>query len=145
MVDKILVLRKLADFEEYGAQIGEYAQITSREYKADWKVQRIIERTLQMMIETCLDIAGHIIADERFRAPDSYADMFRILHENGILKEVQLPALENMAKFRNVVVHQYEKIDPEIVVTILNKNLSDFQKYRDSITAYLKNAFPGGT
>ena len=89
------------------------------------------------MIETCLDIAGHIIADENFRVPESYADMFRILHEKGIIAEVQLPSLEKMAKFRNVVVHQYEKIDPEIVVTIVNKNLSDFQKYKDSITAYL--------
>ena len=50
---------------------------------------------------------------------------------------MQLPSLEKMAKFRNVVVHQYEKIDPEIVVTIVDKNLSDFQKYEDSITAYL--------
>ena len=50
---------------------------------------------------------------------------------------MQLPSLEKMAKFRNVVVHQYEKIDPEIVVTIVDKNLSDFQKYEDSITGYL--------
>jgi len=137
MVDKILVLRKLADLDEYGSQIREFAGITIREYKADWKTQRIIERTLQMMIETCLDIAGHIIADENFRTPESYADMFRILHEKEIIADVQLPGLEKMAKFRNVVVHQYEKIDLETVVTIVNKNLSDFQKYKDSITGYL--------
>lgn len=146
MVDKTLLLRKLADLDEYGSQLGEYAGITIREYRADWKIQRIIERTLQMMIETCLDIAGHIIADENFRVPESYADMFRILHENGIIADVQLPSLEKMAKFRNVVVHQYEKIDPEIVVTIMNKNLSDFQKYKNSIAAYLakkrKNSSP---
>jgi uncharacterized protein YutE (UPF0331/DUF86 family) len=63
--------------------------------------------------------------------------MFRILHEEEIIADVQLPSLEKMAKFRNVVVHQYEKIDPEIVVSIVNKDLSDFPKYRDSITAYL--------
>ena len=137
MVDKTLLLRKLADLDEYGAQIGEYAGLTIRGYKADWKIQRIIERTLQMMIETCLDVAGHIIADENFRAPESYADMFRILNEKRIIADGQRPNLEKMAKFRNVVVHQYEKIDPKIVVTIVNNHLSDFQKYKDSITAYL--------
>ena len=140
MVDKTLVLRKLADLDEYGTQIGEYAQIKTSEYESNWKVQRIIERTLQMMIETCLDIAGHIIADEEFRAPDSYADMFRILQEKGILKNTQFQALEKMAKFRNVIVHQYEEIDPEIVVSILNNNLWDFQEFRDAITAYLMSA-----
>jgi uncharacterized protein YutE (UPF0331/DUF86 family) len=138
MVDKTLVLRKLSDLDEYGTQIAEYATVSAGEYKADWKVQRIIERTLQVMIETCLDIAGHIIADRGFRAPDSYADMFRILQANGILEEAQLPAMEKMARFRNLVVHQYEKIDPDIVVSILNKNLPDFERYRDSITAYLQ-------
>jgi uncharacterized protein YutE (UPF0331/DUF86 family) len=139
MVDKPLVLRKLATLDEYGSQIHEYAHITIVEYQGDWKTQRIIERTLQMMVETCLDIAGHIISDEGFRVPDSYADMFRILHENSIISKNRLPVMEKMAKFRNVVGHQYEKIDPEIVVTILNKHLPDFQKYRDSITAHLKS------
>ena len=42
-----------------------------------------------------------------------------------------------MAKFRNVVVHQYEKIDPSIVVSILHKNLDDFEKYKRAIIKYL--------
>ena len=71
MVDKTLVLRKLADLDQYLAQIGEYADITVTQYSADWKTQRIVERTLQMMIETCVDIAGHIISDKNFRIPTS--------------------------------------------------------------------------
>ncbi len=138
MVDRTLVLRKLADLDEYGGQIAEYAEVTADRYRADWKVQRIVERTLQMMIETCLDIAGHIIADEGLRVPDSYADMFRILQEKGVLGEELGPAMEQMARFRNLVVHQYQKLDPVIVVTILNRHLSDFGRFRHAIVAWLK-------
>lgn len=140
MVDTTLVLRKLADLDEYLGQISEYADISVDEYSNDWKVQRIVERTLQMMIETCLDISGHIISAAGYRAPDSYADMFRILQENGILKKSHLPAMDKMAKFRNIVVHQYEKIDPTIVITILSKHLSDFLRFKDAIIEYLKSA-----
>jgi uncharacterized protein YutE (UPF0331/DUF86 family) len=42
-----------------------------------------------------------------------------------------------MAKFRNVVVHQYEKIAPAIVVSILHENLTDFEKYQKAIVKYL--------
>jgi uncharacterized protein YutE (UPF0331/DUF86 family) len=138
MVDKVLVLRKLADIEEYQSQIREYSAISIPEYSADWKIQRIVERTLQMMIETCLDIAGHIIADQRYRVSDSYVDMFKVLQENGIIDENLLLSLEKMAKFRNYVVHHYDKIDPSIVVAILNKSLDDFSIFKDAIILFIK-------
>ena len=116
MVDKELLLRKLADLEEYFLQIKEYEKITVAEYTEDWKTQRIVERTLQIMIETCVDIAGHIISDKRYRVPKTYADTFRILQEEEILDKGLLKTMEKMAKFRNVVVHDYDKVDTEIVL-----------------------------
>jgi uncharacterized protein YutE (UPF0331/DUF86 family) len=111
MVDKTLILKKLSNVEEYLKQIKEFSDISVKVYDANWKIQRIVERTLQIMIESCLDVAGHIISDAGFRVPETYVDMFRILTENGILKEKQLAALEKMARFRNIVVHDYAKID----------------------------------
>ena len=140
MVDKSLILRKLSTLDEYLKQINEYANISSKEYAADWKIQRIVERTLQMMIETCLDVSGHIISDEKLRVPETYADMFRILVENNILKGSQLEAFEKMAKFRNIIVHDYEKIDAGIVLGILQKNLNDFEGFKEAIIDYLKPA-----
>lgn len=137
MVDKTLILRKLSTLDEYLKQIGEYAFITVQAYADDWKTQRIVERTFQMMIETCLDISGHIISDEKLRVPETYADAFRILVENGILSKPHLAAFEKMAKFRNIVVHHYERIDPEIVVAILRNNLQDFEVFKSSVIAYL--------
>ena len=51
MVDKPLILRKLTELDEYLKQMGEFSSVTLEEYSRDWKVQRIVERTLQMMIE----------------------------------------------------------------------------------------------
>lgn len=50
MVDKPLILRKLTELDEYLKQMGEFSSVTPEEYSRDWKVQRIVERTLQMMI-----------------------------------------------------------------------------------------------
>ena len=138
MVDETLILRKLGELDEYYRQIKEYGNITVAEYSGDWKVQRIIERTLQMMIETCVDIAGHIIADRKFRIPKNYADTFKVLHEEKILNTNLSAALGKMAKFRNIVVHHYDKVDAEIVVGIMKNNLSDFINYKDAIVRLLK-------
>jgi len=138
MVDKTLILRKFSNLDEYLGQIGEYSAISLEDYAQDWKIQRIVDRTLQMMIETCLDVAGHIISDEGFRVPETYADMFKILVENQILEKSQSEPLDRMTKFRNIVVHQYEKVDPTIVIGILRNNLGDFEKYKKAIIDYLR-------
>jgi uncharacterized protein YutE (UPF0331/DUF86 family) len=138
VVDKTLILRKLAELEECLGQIREYANITVDRYSNDWKAQRIVERTLQMMIEICVDIAGHIISDKGYRIPATYADAFRVLHENGVLNKNLFETMEKMAKFRNIIVHHYDKVDTEIVLGILRKDLKDFSAYKDAIITILK-------
>ena len=139
MVDEVLILRKLSELDDYYQQINEYASITAGEYAKDWKIQRIIERTLQMMIETCIDVAGHIISDQSLRIPKSYSDAFSVLHENNIIDEKRHSSLKKMSQFRNIVVHQYDKIDSAIVIGILQRDLEDFIAYRDSIIRYIKS------
>ena len=139
LVDKALVYRKVSDLELYLLQIQEFPALTADGYRNDWKTQRIIERTLQMMIETCADVASHIVSDRGMRAPTSYADTFKVLSENSIISEELCVIMEKMAKFRNVVVHQYEQVDADIVVLILTKHLQDFERYRDAVLEYLKS------
>ena len=133
MVDKNLIGKKLADMGTYLEQVREYSNISVAVYRKDWKTQRIVERTLQILIETCIDIANHIISDGNMRLPNSYADTFLVLLENKFITKSLCTRMEKIVKFRNIVVHQYEKIDPAIVVLILNKNLSDFEKFKKSM------------
>jgi uncharacterized protein YutE (UPF0331/DUF86 family) len=137
LVDKLLLGRKIAQMEIYLGQIREYSKISVTAYKNDWKTQRIVERTLQILIELCIDIANNLISDKGIRLPTGYADTFKVLTENRIISKNLLKTMEKMAKFRNVVVHQYEKIEPSIVVSILHKNLGDFEKYKKAIIKYL--------
>ncbi|NOY65259.1 MAG: DUF86 domain-containing protein [Nitrospirae bacterium] len=133
MVDRLLIGRKIAELERYLEQISEYKDISVKKYRKDWKIQRIIERTLHLMIELCIDIANHIISDRNLRMPTSYADTFRVLVEEGIIRTSLFKRLEKMAKFRNIIVHQYEQVEPEIVVSILKKNLKDFEEYKKAV------------
>ncbi len=137
MVDKLLIGRKLAEMETYLNQIRGFSKVSVAKYKGDWKTQRIVERTLQIMIELCIDIANHLVSDKGMRLPDSYADTFTVLMEEKIIGKDLFKTMEKMAKFRNIIVHQYEKIDPAIVVSILHKNLDDFERYKKAIVKSL--------
>ena len=137
LVDKPLILRKISEIEMYRSQIEEFSNITTKEYRENWKTQRIVERTLQIMIEICVDISNHIISEGEMRVPVSYADTFKILHENGVIDSDLLDTMAKMAKFRNIVVHQYEEVDAEIVVLILKKHLCDFERFKEAILGHL--------
>jgi uncharacterized protein YutE (UPF0331/DUF86 family) len=133
LVDKVLIGRKISELETYLNQIREFRKISVARYNKDWKTQRIVERTLQILIELCIDIANHLISDRGMRLPTSYSDTFRVLMEQGIISKYLYKKMENMAKFRNVIVHQYEDINSRIVVSILHKNIKDFEKYKQAI------------
>lgn len=133
MVDKLLIGRKLAEMETYLSQIKGFSKVSVAEYKRNWKTQRIVERTLQIMIELCIDVANHLVSDKGMRLPTGYADTFKVLMEEKIIGKNLFKTMEKMAKFRNIIVHQYEKIDPAIVVSILHKNLDDFERYKKAI------------
>lgn len=137
VVDRDLLRRKLADLEVYVAQAGEFGAITAAEYRRDWKTQRIVERTLQMAIELCADVANHIIADRKLRVPTTYAEAFDILEEAGILTSAQREAMVRMSGFRNIIVHEYTRIDPAIVVGVLRERLDDFGAFRAAILRIL--------
>lgn len=123
--------------EEYLEQIREYAGIDIEEYKSDWKAQRVVERTLQMMIETCTDIAEHIIADARMKPPESYTETFKVLYDNGVIDEDLSSELQRMSKFRNILVHQYEEVDASVVILILQRHLGDFSRFKEAVLDYM--------
>ncbi len=97
VVDRDLLLRKLAALDQYVGQVSEFRDITVEQYRRDWKMQRIIERTLQMAIEVCVDISNHMIADRALRVPTTYADAFEVLSEAGLLDATLRDAMIRMS------------------------------------------------
>jgi uncharacterized protein YutE (UPF0331/DUF86 family) len=132
MVDRDLVLRRLALLETYLGQLAPYRAIDVDAYRADWKTQRIVERTLHLVIETCMDVADHIVADRRMRVPETGADTFEILAEAGLLPVPLATALASMVGFRNILVHDYARIDSAVVIRVLRTDLADVERFRDA-------------
>ena len=135
MVDRDLVLRRLALLDMYLDQLAPYRTIDSDAYRGDWKVQRIVERTLHLAIETCMDVADHIVADRRLRVPETGAESFEILAEAGLLSGELGRLLASMVGFRNILVHDYTRLDPAIVMRVLRADLDDLARFRQAVSA----------
>ena len=109
-----------------------------REYVENVRLKKAVERSLQVAVEACLDIGRRLIALEGFRYPEDNKDVFQVLYEEGVVLEDLLPALVEMARFRNLIVHDYARVDDAKVYGILKKRLTDFDAYARAIAAYLE-------
>ena len=136
MVEKAVVERVLVHLEEYLRDLDEIsAKYTMADFQNDKFIRRYTERTLQVAIEACLDLASHIISYSGFREPRDNEDCFQIMLENGIISPGSADRLKRMAQFRNIVVHDYTKINPAIVYAIVQNHVPDIVAFAQNIAA----------
>lgn len=138
MVNQDIVLRLLNGIEGYISELRMATDITHEKYIVDVRMQRFVERTLQIAVESCLDIAHHIISDEGWREPNSYADAFVVLAENDVISASDAEVYRLMAQFRNKIVHYYEKVDPEQVFAVFAGHLGDFDSFVENVSDWVK-------
>ena len=81
----------------------------------DWRISYTVERTLHLSLETFLSIGEMLISEFKFKKPDSYAEIPKILMENKVIPKNLAEKLIDLAKFRNVLVHEYLYLDREKV------------------------------
>lgn len=135
MTDPDLIAKKLARIETSLAELrrlGDPSRIAS-----DVVQQRFVEHTLQIAIQAALDVASHIVSDERLGEPETNRDLFAHLSRAGYLPEGLLTSLQQMAGFRNVLVHGYDDVDLAIVRRVVEHRLDDLQHLVDAIRAKL--------
>jgi uncharacterized protein YutE (UPF0331/DUF86 family) len=129
MVDKELLSRKLSRLQHYVDVLKTADDINWQKYCDDLRIKAFVERYLHLAIEELLDIANHFVSFYKWREPTGYRDLLLILTEQGILPQAHLTVFQNMASFRNMLVHRYENIDDELVFGIFKKRLEDFDLF----------------
>ncbi|MGZ3775739.1 MAG: type VII toxin-antitoxin system HepT family RNase toxin [Pseudobdellovibrionaceae bacterium] len=98
--------------------------------------QGLYELNLQRATQACIDMANVVIAKEGLGLPNSYRQSFEILAKHSILALDLSKKMVSMVGFRNISVHDYDEIKPEIVISIVENHLKDFEDYYTVIYNY---------
>jgi uncharacterized protein YutE (UPF0331/DUF86 family) len=129
-----VIKNKLARMEEYLTKLQEITPGTFNQYEKDWKTQMIAERGLQLLVEIIIDVANRLIAINNWGPITSSADAIRLLALKKVISSEE--SYLRMIRFRNFIVHDYDKVDHAVVYSILKKNLDDIRKFRDEVLNY---------
>jgi uncharacterized protein YutE (UPF0331/DUF86 family) len=135
MTDAELVAKKLALIETYVAELERLAR--PDQIASDVRERRFVEHTLQIAIQAALDVASHIVSDSRLGEPRTQQALFDLLADAGWLTRDLAAAMRRAAGFRNVVVHGYSAVDPEVVRDVVEHHLVDLLGFASAIRSRL--------
>jgi uncharacterized protein YutE (UPF0331/DUF86 family) len=123
VTDPELIAKKLAVIETCVHELRTLARPDA--IRGDVRERRFVEHTLQIAIQAAIDVASHIVSDERLGEPDTNRALFDLLERGGRLEGPLASTLRDMAGFRNVIVHGYQAVDLAIVEDVLRNHLDD--------------------
>lgn len=103
----------------------------------DQDVEDVLVLNLQRACEACISIAMHVTAWKKLGLPQESKQAFVLLEEAGLLDSDVSQRMQNMVGFRNVVVHEYQKLDRQILRAILDERLGDFADFTRAVGKHL--------
>jgi len=140
-VDRDLLATRVAKIREQLRHLTRLEALSREDFLASTTEQHAVERELQIVIEACLDIGHHVISREGLRRPGDYRDVFAVLREAGVVQVELSRRLEDMASFRNRLVHGYLDVEPERVYEMARTELADIEAFVAGIvTRYVPDA-----
>ena len=138
MVNKSVILRKVSLIRHNLSRLKDRENVSLESLKNDLDIQDIVLHNLQLAIQGCIDIGSHVISDEGWGVAGSLNEIFYILQNKGVIKAEMAEKMISMVGFRNILVHEYENINFDIVYNILHHHLKDINEYLLVIVNYFK-------
>ena len=124
--DKIQEIKKFLD------ELGSVLPSSFEEYEGDFKIRAICERYFEKIIEAVVDLSFIVIKEMGLRIPEEDKEAFDILAKEKIISEELSEKLKDAKVMRNIISHEYGKIDDEMifesVTEELKKDISEFIK-----------------
>ena len=112
--------RYFGDLESFGIENDESFKNLKTCYAASMVMFQIVNRTI--------DLGEEILRSRRFGMPKSYANIFEMLRDRKIIDDNLAETMIFLAKSRNVLAHEYQKIESRDIFNVYQKiyKVNDF-------------------
>jgi uncharacterized protein YutE (UPF0331/DUF86 family) len=129
---------RLLRLEEVITQLQELGRLDFDTLHGNLRDIWAAERGLQLGAEILLDIGNHVVSGH-FGAPSAtYEDILEQLALHGVLSQELRQRLKGLGGFRNVLVHDYMRLDPRMVWDNLRRAPGDFSEFTLAIRGWLE-------
>ena len=130
---------KIKEVEKYLEELEEITPSYTEEYKKDFKTKAACERYFEKIIEAIVDLAFLVIKERKLKIPEEDKEAFDILLKESIINEQLTERLKEAKGMRNIISHEYGKVDDETVFNSITEEIqNDSKEFIKSIKNIMK-------
>lgn len=138
MIDTQMVKKKIAAILRDLEELKPFASYTFDDVAKDYRTHKIVERIIEVVINEAIDISQHIIVKKgKGELPFDFKESFLLLADLGVYPDGFAQEIAKSAGLRNILVHQYRKLDEQMFYASIKDCLSQYTRYCRYITDYL--------
>jgi uncharacterized protein YutE (UPF0331/DUF86 family) len=137
VVDRDLVATKLAELADRIGRVKANRPPDPQALGRDRNALDLVAFNLMLAVQSCLDLASHLIADEGWEAATTFAAAFERLADHGVIAPDTARAMGEAAKFRNFVAHGYVLVDPARIFAAATDGLADLERFGREVRGWV--------
>jgi len=138
VIDRDRILAKLDELNIVLRELRSVVPASFQEYLAVEK-RRSCERLLQVSIEAVIDTCALLVTGLRLGLPADEDDLFEKLAGREVISCATADVLRRMKGMRNILVHEYGRVDNALVFETIDQHLGDFETFTREILAFLRH------
>jgi uncharacterized protein YutE (UPF0331/DUF86 family) len=135
-----IIEQHIQNMEEALAQLGKYRNISFNEFQKDLSLVWIVEKGLEILIQNLLGIGAHLLASEIKNDWEDYGEVILKLGKHGVIPQEFSDQIKGMAGLRNILIHEYLRIDLSKLFDYLKYRLEDFIQFIRYIREYQRSS-----
>lgn len=129
MVNIEVIKQRLNQLSSSLNKVERFKELSLEEFLEDDIIQDVVEYNLFIAINMMIDIATHIVVDNNLGNPETFGEVFELLHKHKYFTTDEANNYKKMVGLRNVLSHEYLKIDKKIIYSILQNNLIEIKRF----------------
>lgn len=138
MVNRDTIHAKVREIHSRVERVRHHCPPDVASLAADQDTQDLVAFNLFLAVQAAVDVATHIVADERWAGVDSMAEHFRRLEEHGVLSEKTAAALARAVGLRNAVAHGYASTDVTLLYRAATDGLADLEDFARQVSRWME-------
>ncbi|MCK4268157.1 MAG: DUF86 domain-containing protein [Actinomycetia bacterium] len=136
-MNKEIIIDRLKEIDDNLAILEKLAKHSREKFIAQPEIYKLAERCLQLAVDSVLDISHYILAQQNWPRAEG-KEAIRSLGQYRVIPAEFAEQFSHVAGFRNILVHEYLKIDRNKVFDFLH-NLQDFREFSRYVLGFLED------
>lgn len=124
-----VIINKTSSIQRCIKRAREELDLAGERFHEDYTRQDAAILNLTRACEQAIDLANYVIRQKKLGVPANSGESFTLLASASVIPQELAEKLVRMTGFRNTAVHEYQQVNIDMVISIINRDTDDLVRF----------------